>query len=43
MPYSSTMPEGFREMILHLIRTDDEVKQAILDLIRREGEKSRRR
>ena len=43
MPYSSEMPEGFREMIPHLIRTDDEVKQAILDLIRREGEKPRRR
>jgi hypothetical protein len=43
MPYSNEMPEGFREMILHLIRTDDEVKQAILDLIRREGEKPRRR
>ena len=43
MPYAMGMPEGFREMILHLIRTDDEVKQAILDLIRREGEKHQRR
>ena len=43
MPYSSAMPEGFREMVLHLIRTDDEVKRAILDLIRCEGEKPRRR
>ena len=41
MPYSKEMPEGFREMILHLVRNDDEVKQAILDLIRREGEKRR--
>ena len=36
-------PEGLREMILHLVRNDDEVKQAILDLIRREGEKRRNR
>lgn len=43
MPYSIVPPEGLREIILHLIRTDDEVKQAILDLIRREGEKHLRR
>jgi len=43
MPYSHEMPDGFREMILHLLRNDDEVKQAILDLIRREGEKHTRR
>jgi len=43
MPHSNVTPEGLREMILHLVRNDDEVKQAILDLIRREGEKSRRR
>lgn len=43
MPYSNVTPEGLREMILNLVRNDDEVKQAILDLIRREGEKSRRR
>jgi hypothetical protein len=30
-------------MLLHLLRNDDEVKQAILDLIRREGEKHLRR
>ena len=42
MPYANVMPEGLREMILHLVRNDDEVKQAILDLIRREGEKHRR-
>jgi len=43
MPYANVTPEGLREMILHLIRNDDEVKQAILDLIRREGEKRRHR
>jgi hypothetical protein len=43
MPYSNVTPQGLREMILHLIRNDDEVKQAILDLIRREAEKRRRR
>ena len=42
MPYASVTPEALREMLLHLIRNDDEVKQAILDLIRREGEKRRR-
>ena len=36
------VPEALREKILHLIRNDDEVKQAILDLIRREAEKHRR-
>jgi hypothetical protein len=39
MPYSNVTPEGLRETILNLLRNDDEVKQAILDLIRREGEK----
>ena len=29
MPYSNVTPEALREAILHLIRTDDEVKQAI--------------
>jgi hypothetical protein len=43
MPYSNVTPQGLREMILDLIRNDDEVKQAILDLIRREAEKRRRR
>jgi hypothetical protein len=43
MPYSNVTPEGLRETILHLLRNDDEVKQAILDLIRREGEKHPRR
>jgi hypothetical protein len=43
MPYSNVTPQRLREMILHLIRNDDEVKQAILDLIRREAEKRRRR
>jgi hypothetical protein len=43
MPYANVTPEGLREMILHLVRNDDEVKQAILDLIRREAEKRRRR
>jgi hypothetical protein len=43
MAYSSVTPEGLRETILHLLRNDDEVKQAILDLIRREGEKHPRR
>lgn len=43
MPYANVAPEGLREMLLHLIRNDDEVRQAILDLIRREGEKRRRR
>jgi hypothetical protein len=43
MPYSNVTPEALREAILHFIRTDDEVKQAILDLIRREGEKHQRR
>ena len=43
MPYANVTPEGLREMILHLVRNDDEVKQAILDLIRREGEKRRGR
>jgi hypothetical protein len=43
MPYSNVTPQGFRETILHLLRNDDEVKQAILDLIRREGEKHQRR
>jgi hypothetical protein len=43
MPYANVAPEGLREMILHLVRNDDEVKQAILDLIRREEEKHRRR
>ena len=43
MPYYNVAPEGLREIILHLIRNDDEVKQAILDLIRREAEKSRHR
>jgi hypothetical protein len=42
MPYASVTPDGLREMLLHLIRNDDEVKQAILDLIRREGEKRKR-
>ena len=36
------VPEELREKILYLIRNDDEVKQAILDLIRREAEKHRR-
>ena len=31
MPYANVTPEGLREMILHLLRNDDEVKQAILD------------
>jgi hypothetical protein len=39
MPYSNVTPEGLRETILNLLRNDDEVKQAILDLIRREKEK----
>jgi hypothetical protein len=43
MPYSSVTPQGLREAILHLLRNDDEVKQAVLDLIRREGEKHPRR
>ena len=43
MPYSNVTPEGLRETILNLLRNDDEVKQAILDLIRREGEKHQRR
>jgi hypothetical protein len=43
MPYSNVTPEGLREMILHLVRNDDEVKQAILDLIRREAEKRKPR
>ncbi len=43
MPYSKVPPEGLREIILHLLRNDDEVKQAILDLIRREGERHPRR
>jgi len=29
MPYSNVTPEGLREAILHLLRNDDEVKQAI--------------
>jgi len=32
VPYSNVTPEGFREMIFHLLRNDDEGKQAILDL-----------
>jgi hypothetical protein len=43
MPYANVMPEGLRELILHLVRNDDEVKQAIFDLIRREAEKNKRR
>jgi hypothetical protein len=43
MPYSKVPPEGLRETILHLLRNDDEVRQAILDLIRREREKHPRR
>jgi hypothetical protein len=43
MPYSKVPPEGLREIILHLLRNDDEVKQAILDLIRLEGERHPRR
>ena len=43
VPYSNVTPEGLRETILHLLRNDDEIKQAILDLIRREEEKHPRR
>ena len=43
VPYSNVTPEGLRETILHLLRNDDEVKQAILDLIRREEQKHPRR
>ncbi len=43
MRYSNVTSEGLREAILHLLRNDDEVKQAILDLIGREGEKHPRR
>ena len=42
-PTRNVTPEGLRETILNLLRNDDEVKQAILDLIRREGEKHPRR
>jgi hypothetical protein len=43
VPYSNVTPEGLRETILHLLRNDDEIKQAILDLIRREEQKHPRR
>jgi hypothetical protein len=43
VPYSNVTPEGLRETILHLLRNDDEIKQAILDLIRREEERHPRR